>query len=60
MILEFDIIAENFLRIDKVLGAFRRHELQKTGPTISPKIIEEHLIMSKNIIIQINIIFLVN
>ena len=48
MILEFGIIAEkNFLRIDKVLGAFRRHELQKTGPTISPKIIEEHLIMSK-------------
>lgn len=48
MILEFGIIAEkNFLRIDKVLGAFRRHELQKTGPTISPKIIEEHILMSK-------------
>lgn len=48
MILEFGIIAEkNFLRIDKVFGAFRRHELQKTGPTISPKIMEEHLIMSK-------------
>ena len=48
MILEFGIIAEkSFLRIDKVLGAFRRHELQKTGPIISPKIIEEHLIMSK-------------
>ena len=48
MILEFGIIAEkNFFRIDKVLGVFRRHELQKTGPTISPKIIKEHVYLSK-------------
>ena len=48
MILEFGIIAEkNFLRINRVLGAFRRHKEQKTGSTISPAIIKEHIFLSK-------------
>ena len=48
MILEFGLTAEkNFLRINKVLGAFRRHKDQKTGATISPKIINEHIFLSK-------------
>jgi glycosyltransferase involved in cell wall biosynthesis len=48
MILEFGIIAEKkFLRIDRILGAFRRHKEQKTGSILSPKVLKEHLYLSK-------------
>ena len=48
MILEFGIMAENkFLRIPKLIGVFRRHENQKTGKTITPTILEEHMLLAK-------------
>lgn len=48
MILEFGILSENnFLRIPNIIGAFRRHENQKTGPKISNQIVREHYLLAK-------------
>ncbi len=48
MILEFGMIAEhNFLRIPNIIGAFRRHENQKTGERISDQINREHYLLAE-------------
>jgi len=48
MILEFGLLSKKgFLRIPKVLGAFRIHEEQKTKDRSLKKIIKEHMYMAK-------------
>ena len=47
MILEFGLLMEKkFLRISRVIGAFRRYEGQKTGAEISPDMVREHYYMA--------------